>query len=132
MAYILHDPTIFDIQYIRTIKRRRVEAIDIYRLSVSNDVFRGNFPIVRWAISKGVIDPLIMIDVASVGNIECLEYLHKKGCQWNKETSMAAVEYGQLDCLRYMCEEGCPLSRYICSQTARYSQLDCLTYLHVN
>ena len=63
------------------------------------------------------------------GNIELLQYLHKRGCPWNEWACKAAAQNGHLECLKYLHEKGCPWDEYSCSNAARNGHLECLKYL---
>ena len=41
------------------------------------------------------------------GNIELLQYLHKRGCPWNEWACKAAAQNGHLECLKYLHDKGC-------------------------
>ena len=36
-----------------------------------------------------------------------MKYLHVKGCPWDEGTCKAAAEYGHLECLKYLHDKGC-------------------------
>jgi hypothetical protein len=38
----------------------------------------------------------------------CLKFAHEHSCEWNSETTLAAIDNGQLICLKYAIEHGCP------------------------
>ena len=63
------------------------------------------------------------------GNIELLQYLHKRGCPWNEWACKAAAQNGHLECLKYLHEKGCPWDEYSCSNAARNGHLEWLKYL---
>ena len=66
------------------------------------------------------------------GNIELLQYLHKRGCPWNEWACKAAAQNGHLECLKYLHEKGCPWNEWSCSNAAENGRLECLKYLHEN
>ena len=46
--------------------------------------------------------------MAENGNFDLLQFLHEKGCPWDKRTCSWAVKNGHLECLKYAHENGCP------------------------
>jgi len=71
-------------------------------------------------------------DAAKSGHLECLEYLHKKGCPWDEQACSYAAEKGHLECLKYLHENGCPWDERACRLAANSGHLECLQYLHEN
>jgi hypothetical protein len=69
---------------------------------------------------------------AAGGNLACLQYLHERGCPWNKWTTRAAAEGGHLTCLQYLHEAGCPWDAEATCAAALGGHLACLQYLHEN
>jgi hypothetical protein len=51
--------------------------------------------------SWGTYGPNISYFIASNGNLECLKYVHERGCTWNEEISFVAAGKGRLDILMY-------------------------------
>ena len=83
MAYILNDPTIFGLQ---------LNVLDVYRLTT--DIFQQDFLAIRWIGSKGLLDEAHSQYAASIGNLECLQYLHKEDCPWDWRTCWKAAANG--------------------------------------
>jgi len=67
---------------------------------------------------------------AQNGHLDCLMYLHEKGCSWDRFTCIWAAANGHLDCLKYAHEKGYPWNRFTCAWAAKNGHLDCLMYLH--
>lgn len=61
---------------------------------------------------------------------ECLEYVHKMGCELNPNTTLYAVRYERLECLQYAYENGCPLHRDIMEEAAIRNNLVYMKYLY--
>jgi hypothetical protein len=71
-------------------------------------------------------------DAAEKGHLECLKYLHKKGCEWNYNTCIVAAKNGHLECLKYAYENGCEWNEKVCLYAAENKHLECLRYAHEN
>ena len=69
-------------------------------------------------------------EMALSGNLVMLQYLHEKGCPWDKRTCLEAAGGGHLECLKYAHEEGCPWDVETCRVAAENGHLECLKYLH--
>ena len=41
-------------------------------------------------------------DAASNGHLDCLQYAHENGCDWDEWTCARAAASGSLDCLHYV------------------------------
>ena len=66
---------------------------------------------------------------AKNGHLECLKYLHKNGCPWDKYATMFAAGEGHLEYLKYLHENGCPGDEYATWYAALNGHLECLKYL---
>ena len=42
------------------------------------------------------------------GHLNCLQYAHENGCDWDDRTTEAAATNGHLDCLQYARDNDCP------------------------
>jgi hypothetical protein len=82
--------------------------------------------------SWGTYGPNISYFLASNGNLECLKYVHERGCTWNEEISFVAAGKGRLDILMYAHEHGCNWNAETCSEAASKGHLACLKYMHEN
>jgi ankyrin repeat protein len=67
---------------------------------------------------------------AARGHLDCLKYLHEKGCPWNKDTCSYAAEHGHLDCLKYTVENGCAIPNGICEIAVDNGNYECFSYLY--
>jgi hypothetical protein len=45
---------------------------------------------------------------ARKGHLECLEYAHENGCEWDEETCVFAALNRHLECLKYACDKKRP------------------------
>ena len=70
------------------------------------------------------------VTFALSGNLVMLQYLHEKGCPWDKRTCSSALANGQFECLKYSHEKGCPWDERTCTYAARKGHLECLKYAH--
>ena len=150
---------LYDFEYLFGLESQEndfLNPLDIYNLTIGNEICSGNFLAVKWAKTNNLIkssitdkvefdEPLdclckrlYIVDkidiqyIAASGNIECLKYLHEEGYPWNWITCCLVAANGHLDCLRYIHEEGCPWNKHTCWMAARNGHLDCLIYLHEN
>ena len=63
------------------------------------------------------------------GHLECLKYLHDKGCPWDKTTCSSAAEGGHLECLKYLHDKGCPWDEELFFLLLE-AVTECLKYLY--
>ncbi|MCK4968674.1 MAG: ankyrin repeat domain-containing protein [Candidatus Aenigmarchaeota archaeon] len=94
---------------------------------------------------------LIACASAARGHLDCLKYLHSKGCSWNEKAFCHAAR-GHLECLKFLYEQsstegkqsstegkqsstegknGCPWNEKV-YEFAVFGHLDCLKFLHEN
>ena len=71
-------------------------------------------------------------DAAKNGHLDCLQYAHENGCEWDEWTCTYAAKNGHLDCLVYAHDNGCRWDEWACIYAAEYGHLDCLEYAHIN
>jgi len=69
-------------------------------------------------------------EAALNGHLECLKYLHERGCPWDEYTCSAAASNGHLECLKYLHENGCPWHEWTCEYVALGGRLEYLKYYH--
>ena len=69
---------------------------------------------------------------ARLGNLDCLQYAHENGCEWNHYTCSAAAGRRHMHCLQYAHENGCEWGPGTCLSAASSGNLDCLKYAHEN
>ena len=81
---------------------------------------------------QNCVDCETTIDAAENGHLNCLDYLHKIGLDWDEFTCAWAALGGHLDCLMYAREKGCPWDKRTCAWAAEYGQLECVRYAHEN
>lgn len=65
---------------------------------------------------------------AQNGHLNCLQYLHELGCEWTGLTCTFAAWFGHLHCLQYMHENGCPIENIIPEKV----HPNCMQYLFDN
>ncbi|VVC26086.1 Ankyrin repeat-containing domain [Cinara cedri] len=80
-----------------------------------------NLPCLRFALEN-----------ALDGNLECIMYLHRHGCNWIEETCNLAAKNGHFDCLVYAHQKGCPWNSNTCAEAAAGGHLQCLVYAFEN
>ena len=120
-----------------------VKEIDLLKL-FKNNIKNNTKGIWKIAVSKNyllLLKYLFQIDCyfadklceisAKYGSLDCLQFAHENGCQWNADVSCYAA-YGHLECLQYAHENGCPWDEDVCSTAAAFGHLDCLKYAHEN
>lgn len=78
-------------------------GIDMLRFIYNNDNLPTNFAVRRDCDG----DKIMCSEAAKLGKLECLQYLHLKGFEWNYVTSYNAAWFGHIDCLQYAIENGC-------------------------
>lgn len=138
MSYILHDPTIFGYKQKSTqdfiVRSRPCNPFTVHLLSVGSEAFKGNFPTIRWAASKGNqhLPKHLIRFAAEVGNIECIKYLRERDCKWNKWLTATAAANGHLNCLQYAFTHNCVRNSNICTLVAKHGHLECLKCAHSN
>ena len=136
MAYILNDPSIFNIEVEPKHKPLSpylsisliLTVFDVYRLSVQDAIYTKDFMAIRWAAPKRLLDHTDVEYAAKIGNLEILKYLHEQGYPWNRLTCTVAAGYGHLNCLTYLHENNCPWDYRTCHWAALKGHLDCLIY----
>lgn len=72
----------------------------------------------------------LMSEAAGSGRLECLKFLHEKGCGWNIHASRRASSSKSVECLRYLHDNGCPMDQVCCTVAIRNGSINCLRYLH--
>ena len=71
-------------------------------------------------------------NAAWFGNLECLQYLHEKGCEWSELATCATALAGQLACLMYALNQGCPIDTRATAAAASEGHFACLQYAHLH
>jgi|694.fasta_scaffold00855_32 hypothetical protein len=66
---------------------------------------------------------------ASTGRLDCLKYLHQRGCEWNHFVMAAAAHGGFIDCLEYCIDHGCAMDPFVTYCAAQARRVDVLHYL---
>ena len=112
----------------RAVKRSNVRLVDAFKI--------GDFDTkstISWALEKCSEEKeRFCAEMALKGNLELLQFLHEKGCPWDKETCRRAGENGHLECLKYAHENRCPWDADTCKGAAKFGHFECLKYLHEN
>lgn len=123
MAHLLYDcQYLFDVESIG--------PSFIYELTIGGEIMDRDFLPIKWEIRNNIEDGQRMEYAASIGNINCLQYLHKEGILWDEQILYIAAENGQLSAVKYLHEEGCPWNVSVCVGAASNGHLECLKYLH--
>lgn len=65
---------------------------------------------------------------AENGHLDCLQYVHEKGCPWGEETFLYTAKYGHLNFLHCVHKHGCSWNKNNCYWVSRNSHLCCLQY----
>ena len=106
------------------------DATSVARISA----MQGNLRCLRWGLPRSVdVDPwgrYTCTFAAMIGHLDCLQYAHEHGCEWDERVCTYAAKNGHLDCLTYAREHGCPWSDTTCVSAAQHGHLDCLQYAH--
>ena len=69
---------------------------------------------------------------AGEGNLEVLQWLRARGCEWDWETCARAAEGGHLEVLQWARANGCEWDPWTCGSAARGGHLDVLKWLREN
>ena len=100
------------------------------RDSLVRAIKRGRVEIVEYLAPIRACGTEAISAAAEVGQLECLQILHRNGHVWDSSACTLATTGGHLDCLRYLHENGCPWSiPDMHSVVTRYNQLPCLKYM---
>ena len=118
MAHLLYDPELFGL----------FTPLEIYELTIGNDICFGTFLPVKWGISNDMEPKSFVLTAIRGNNVECLKYLHDLGCVWDRIATLEAISCGSLDCLKYLDIEPDSTGKF-CTVAAAAGQLDCLIYL---
>ena len=93
----------------------------------------GNLECLKYVHKNGYgLDNETCNDAAENGHLECLKYAHKNGYDWDIWTCDFAAENGHLECLKYAHKNGCPWDEGTCNSAAENGHLECLKYAHKN
>lgn len=66
---------------------------------------------------------------ATVGDVECLMFLHTEGCPWDEQTTTSATQANQTLCLQYALDFGCPSVPQIMQIVAKEGHIEVLKVL---
>lgn len=103
---------------------------DVMILISSISSILSSYEIIKYIhINYNLLDDNICINAAINGNIKCLEYGYKNGCNWNTYICYGAIEFDKYECLVYAIENGCPCDNDICNDAVKFSDLKYLYYL---
>ena len=64
------------------------------------------------------MDERLMLDAASSGNLELVQWLRGEGCPWDHWTCFYAVECDHVEVLRWARENGCPWEAFVRDEAA--------------
>lgn len=85
-----------------------------------------------YVAAGGSLERDMIANAALHGRLDCVKYLHEKGCVVKIKALLNACRNGHLACLKYLCEEchyDISNETPLCSEAAGYGQLECLKYL---
>ena len=88
------------------LSQRRVMDLSFFALKFENDIL--NFEKMMHLCGEPLDLKDLLLEAAVNGHLECLKYVHTKGCPWDEETCRVAARGGHLECLKYLHENGCP------------------------
>ena len=93
----------------------------------------GNLRAVEWLHRKGFEwDISACASAAKGGHLEVLKCARENGCPWDQWTCANAARWGHLDVLRYAIENGCPWNEWTCADAAGGGHLEVLKYAREN
>jgi len=78
------------------------------------------------------LGPESITAAATCNRLDCMQYLHERGCEWDAQTCRAAAGHGHLQCLQFAHEHGSPWDVDVCERASAQNHLHCLQYLHEN
>lgn len=91
-----------------------------YMYNINHPDFAGG-QLYTYSLTWAAVEP---------GSLECLQFLHKKGCRLDDRTTIAASISGSVECLRYLHDNGCQLDHKLCREAIKAGSIECLRYLH--
>ena len=101
-----------DVKFFYDVNRESRAAIQRAVVHLPDAFKIGDFDTkstLSWALEKcSEKKERFCAEMAWNGNLELLQFLHEKGCPWDKETCRRAGENGHLECLKYAHENRCP------------------------
>ena len=86
--------------------QRRVMDLSFFALKFEND--KLNLVQMLHLLGEPLDLKDLLLEAADNSHLECLKYVHTKGCTWDKDACIAAARGGHLECLKYARESGCP------------------------
>lgn len=90
----------------------------------------GNLECLEYVYTKTGHDYRAMNISAIKGHLDCIKFLHSKGCLWDHETCTMAVMRNNYDCLKYLLENGCVPSVTTMNVAAKHNRLTHMKLLH--
>lgn len=96
-----------------------------------------NFEVVKWLHDEmkcpiGDTGSLLCFYACKQGNLEMLQWLIGKGCEWDDDSSSMIAETGRLDMLKWAIANGCPWKRSTCESAAQKGHISILQYAREN
>lgn len=93
----------------------------------------GNVECIAYAYDHGcILDEYALRNAIQFGHFECLEYLSNK-CELTKDAISISVISGQLECLMFLHKKGCPYDKQMLLKCAHiYSSNACHEYVETN
>ena len=65
---------------------------------------------------------------AAAGSLECLRFLHERGCPVTRETCSATARNGHVHCLKYLYDQNCEWGPDTCEGSAANGHAHCLSF----
>ena len=101
--------------------RSRILSIELIMLSRMEEYFKD-------VLLSDRLKSKLCNEACKRGYVNTLKWAREYGCEWDRDTCMAAAWNGHLDCLKYAREHGCVWDGDTCSAAAENGHLDCLKY----
>lgn len=95
----------------------------------SNAALGGHIHVLQWLHKKGYQwDEQTCHNAATNGNLELLKWARENDCPWNEETSLYAANGGHLKILEWLHENGCALHPDICCEAVKHKHYEILKW----
>jgi hypothetical protein len=93
----------------------------------------GQLQALQWLREKGCDwDWHTCHAAACNGHLSCLQWARENGCSWNTLTCRAAAHSGHLSCLKWAIENGCAWDEYTCHSASINGHVSCIQWAREN
>ena len=82
-----------------------MNPLDIYKLTIGNEICADNFLPIKWAESNLLGDMDIVKSAIKIDRVDILEYLCSRRYKLSFDTTYYVAKYGSIKCLRYLYKE---------------------------